>query len=269
MKKIFYSLVLFVFANTAQATGPRVTSALLSTPVNQIFALDFPLVLSADSADGGIAGALITAAFQNEKTESTITPLPLQTMVTYYLNEENALAVVGHDLNLNAAQLKNVIVIPVVILKESYFYSRQKHEKLTWSGKLDDFKNLTLGLHKGDVSEPYQKFGIKTEQERLDVRIKSLIDGKIDLLRESDLTMLMTLDKNFNSQKDTIIRLEPRAGEAVISIAFNKKNPDGATLAKRFQQGLKTLVSTGKYNEIIKTHIGNMPIEQYFLPLKN
>ena len=81
MKKFISSLVLITLVNTAQATGPRVTSTLLSTPVNQIFALDFPLVLNADSVDGGIAGALITAAFQNEKTESTITALPLQTMV--------------------------------------------------------------------------------------------------------------------------------------------------------------------------------------------
>lgn len=268
MKLFFYGIVLFCFATMTHATGPRVTSALLTPAINEIFALDFSDVLCAETDDGGIAAALITAAFQAEQVESTLTVLPLNTMVAYYLNEENALGIAGHDLNLSAAELKNLIVVPVLSLKESYFYYRPKHETLTWTGKLADLKKLTVGVNKGETLAAYQKAGIKVEQYRLDARIKALITGEIDVLRESDLTMKAALTKNFSGQQTDILRLEPNAGDAVISIAFNKKHPQGAALAKQFQNGLAKLIASGKYDAIIKAHIGDLAMESYFAPLK-
>jgi polar amino acid transport system substrate-binding protein len=251
----------------AQATGPRVTSALLTPPVNEIFALDFPAVLSSELADGGIAAALITAAFKAEEVESTLTVLPVKTMLTYYLNEENALGIAGCDLDLSAAELKNLIVVPVLSLKESYFYYRPNHETLTWTGKLAELKNFTVGVHKGEPLTAYQKAGIKIEQDRLDARIKALIAGKIDVLRESDLIMKTALAKNFSDQQSAIIRLEPSTDDAVIAVVFNKKNPKGAALAKQFQRGLAKLIASGQYNDIIKAHIGDLAMESYFVPL--
>jgi ABC-type amino acid transport substrate-binding protein len=268
MKTFFYSLVLFCVATMAHATGPRVTSALLTPAVNEIFALDFSDVLCAEASDGGIAAALITAAFKAEKVESTLTVLPLKTMLTYYLNEENALGIAGHDLDLSAAELKNLIVVPVLNLKESYFYYRPRHETLAWTGKLADLKAFTVGVNKGETLTAYQKAGIHIEQDRLDARIKALIAGKIDLLRESDLTMKAALAKNFSDQQSAIVRLEPSTEDAVISIVFNKKNLKGAVLAKQFQSGLAKLIATGQYNEIIKAHIRDLAIESYFVPLK-
>lgn len=265
--KTFLSIILFCASGMVFATGPRVTSALLTPPVNEIFALDFPLALGSDLAEGGIAAALITEAFKTEQVESTITPLPLQTMVTYYLTQENALGIVGHDLNLSAVDSKNIILVPVLSMKESYFYYRPKHATLTWRGNLDDFKNLVVGTHKDDMALSQQS-NIKVEQDRLDTRIKALISGKIDVVRESDLSMATTLAKSFADQKDNIVRLEPSAGNAVISVAFNKKNPKGTALAKQFQQGLAKLISSGKYTDIIKSYIGNAAVEQYFVPLK-
>lgn len=268
MKAFFYGMVLLCLANTAQATGPRVTSSLLAPPVNEIFALDFPAVLSSDLADGGLAAAIITAAFKAENVESTITPLPLQTMVVYYLTQENALGIAGYGLGLSEADLKNLIVVPVLSLKESYVYYRPKHDKLAWTGKLADLKTLNIGINKGEDITPYQKEKIHVEQDRLDTRIKALMAGKIDVLREADLTLDTVLAKSFNEQKNDFIRLEPSAGNAIISVVFNKKHPQGEALAKQFQQGLTKLLANGQYDEILKAHSGNVATEQYFLPLK-
>lgn len=268
MKAFFYGMVLICLVNVAQATGPRVTSSLLTPPVNELFALDLPAVLSADLADSGIAAAIITAAFKAENVESTITPLPLQTMVVYYLTQENALGIVGHDLGLSAAELKNTIVVPILNLKESYVYYRPKHDKLAWTGKLEDFKTLSIGVNKGEDITPYKKLGIHVEQDRLETRIKALMDGEIDVLREADLTLDAVLAKNFNAQKNDFIRLEPSDGNALVSVLFNKKHSQGAALAKQFQQGLSKLLANGQYDEILKTHSGNVTTEQYFLPLK-
>lgn len=271
MKTFFYglSVALLCLSTSAQATGPRVTSSLFEAPVNEIFALDFPLVLSADAPEGGLAAAIIKAAFKAENVENTITPLPLQTMLSYYLNEENALAVVGEDLNFSASEAKNVILVPVLNLKESYFYYRPKHQTLEWKGNLAAFKGLTLGIHKSDVSNmgAYQKAGIKVEQERLDVRLKALIESKIDVLRDTNVAVDVTLKKDFAAQQQNIIQLEPNAGEALISVAFNKKNPQGAALAKQFQQGLAKLIASGEYKNILKTHLGEQN-EKYVTPLK-
>lgn len=270
MKKLFYGLSVFLFCfSNAQATGPRVTSSLFEPPVNEIFALDFLFVLSSEVTDGGVGTAIIKAAFKAENVENTVTHLPLQTMLSYYLNEENALAIVGHDLNLTAAQAKNIVLIPILNLKESYFYYRPKHETLSWKGDLSAFKDLILGVHKKDSSEntAYQKVNIQIEQGRLDSRINDLISGKIDLIRETDLTMYATLDKQFATQKANIVRLEPSAGAAVISVAFNKKNPKGVEIAKQFQRGLSKIIASGEYNAILKKQLGESNVNDV-LPLK-
>lgn len=271
MKTLFYglSVVLLCFSATTQATGPRVTSSLFEPPVNEIFALDFPLVLSSEETNGGVGTAIIKAAFKAENVENTITPLPLQTMLSYYLNEENALAIVGHDLNLTAAETKNIVLIPILNLKESYFYYRPKHETLIWKGDLSAFKGLTLGVHKKDLSDnaAYQKANIQIQQGRLESRINDLIAGKIDLIRETDLAMDVVLDKQFSKQKNNFVRLEPSAGTAVISVAFNKKNSKGAELAKQFQKGLTKIIDSGEYNAILKKQLGETGANDV-LPLK-
>lgn len=271
MKTLFYglSLALLCFATTTQATGPRVTSSLFEPPVNEIFALDFPFILSSEATDGGVGTAIIKAAFKAESVENTVTPLPLQTMLSYYLNEENALAIVGHDLNLTAAQAKNVVLIPILNLKESYFYYRPKHETLSWKGDLSAFKGLTLGVYNKDSLEnaAYQKVDIQVQQGRLESRINDLIAGKIDLIRETDLAMNAVLDKQFSKQKNDIVRLEPVAGTAVISVAFNKKNSKGAELAKQFQKGLTKIIDSGEYNAILKKQLGELSVNDV-LPLK-
>lgn len=261
--------MLLCLSNTAHATGPRVSAALFTSPVNEIFALDFPAVLNSNLDDGGIAAAIITAAFKAENVESTVTPLPLQTMLSYYLNEENALGIVGHNLNLSAAESKNVILVPVLRLKESYFYFRPKHETLTWTGKLAELKSLKIGLNKGDNLTAYQKAGVHVEQDRLEPHLKSLMDGKIDVLREANWSLTFVLTKNFADKKASVVQLEPSAGEAVISVAFNKKNPKGTALAKQFQQGLAKLVASNHYTEILKKYAGDTAMEQYFNPLSH
>ena len=269
MKTFFYSLsvALICLSTTAQATGPRVTASLFEPPVNEIFTLDFPNVLSAESENTGVATSIIKAAFKAENVENTLTPLPLQTMLSYYLNEENALAIAGHDLNLTAAEAKNVILVPVLRLKESYFYYRPKYETFAWKGDLAVFKGLTLGVHKKDELATYQKANINIVEDRLEARISGLMAGKIDVVREADFTMTQTLKKNFATQQKDIIRLEPNAGEAVISVAFNKKNSKGAALAKQFQQGLAKIVASGEYNEILQKQAGD-DSKNYFVPLK-
>jgi ABC-type amino acid transport substrate-binding protein len=268
MNPFFYSLsvALLCVSTTANATGPRISASLFEPPVNEIFTLDFPLVLNSESADAGVATLIIKAAFKAEKVENTLTPLPLQTMLSYYLNEENALAIAGHDLNLTATETNNVIFVPVLRLKESYFYYRQKHETLAWKGNLSAFNGLTLGIHKNDASA-YQKTKINVVEERLETHVSGLIAGKIDVVRETDFTMAQMLKNNFASQEKEIIRLEPSAGEAVVSVAFNKKNPKGSALAKQFSQGLAKIIASGEYAQILQQQAGDES-KSYFLPLK-
>lgn len=257
MKPFFYSLsvALLCVSTATNATGPRVSASLFEPPVNEIFALDFPVVLSPDAPEGGVAAAIIKAAFEAENVQNTITQLPLQSMISHYLTEENALAVAGHDLNLTNAEAKNVITVPVVSLRESYFYFHPKHEKLSWTGKLSELKGLKIGVHKNDISDLYKKADINIVQERLEVRINALIAGEIDLVREADVAMNETLKTHFSQYQKEFVRLEPKAGDTVVTLAFNKKNPNGVTLAKQFQQGLAKITASGKLNEILKKYI--------------
>lgn len=249
-------LISLMIPLSVMATGPRVTAHLLSQGA-EIYALDFPPFISTEIVGGGFDAEIINAALKAADIDAVITALPLGNMVKYYLTQENAIAVLGHNLSFSAKQKKDLIFIPVSVTSERYFYYRPVQKStLSWNGKLKKLKGYTYGAYKGEDVAAYKDAGINIDIGRHRSLLKKLKSKKIDFIRLPDLTAEWMIDKYFPKEKANFARMETAIGEKPTFIIFNKKHPDGKTMAKKFSAGLSKIINDGSYMAIVEKYLG-------------
>ena len=214
--------------------------------------MDLPPFIDNEQPGGGINAEIVNAAMAAGQVEFVFTALPLQTMLKYYLLEENALGVLGRDLELNAQEQANLIFVPLFIAKEEYWYHQPSQQQpLPWNGKLESLRGRSYGAFKGEDVSAYRAAGINIEYGRGKGLVGKLVSGKLDFIRLPALSIDSLLDRHYPQQRKNVTRLEPEIGEAPLFIAFNKKHSAGETIAAKFRQGLADIIANGRYREIL------------------
>lgn len=243
---------------SAVATGPRVSADLFTPPVNEIFAVDLPPFVGSGLPGGGLAAEIVAAALTAVQVEAVLTPLPLSTMVRYYLTQENALAVLAPDLG--DAERVQGIVIPLFVALESYWYHRSADSRpLDWEGCLASLAGHTYGAHRGEAVDAYRAAGIRVEHAWTRDLLRRLAQGRVDFIRLPDLTARWMIERHFPGRAAEFGRLTPAAGEQSLSVLFNQGHRDGGAMALRFRRGLGTILGNGRYLELLEAHLGRDP----------
>jgi len=268
LNRLTLSMLLICLAMIAHATGPRIKQDLFTANANTIHALDFPPFVSADLADGGMAIELVHAVLQAQKIDAAINTLPVAKMLKYYLFQDKALAAIGNNLGFSAEQQKDLIVIPLLTLKEYlYCYQAKYPQGLPWKGDLKTLTGMTYGAATEAPTARFEQAGIKIERGQILSLLEKLKVGKIDFLANSELAINWYLDRNLATEKAQFIRLEPALGQETLTIVFNKKHPQGETLAQKFKEGLAALKANGQYKALLQKHLGDdQTIERYLQP---
>lgn len=263
-------LVIAIYPVMAVATGPRIKQDLFTPNANAIYALDLPPFVTTELNSGGAAIELVNAVLRTQKIDATISTLPLARMLKYYVLQEKALALIGSHINFSPDEQKNLIFIPLLRLKQHYYVYQPKHpDGLPWHGDLKTLANLTYGANPEENVSNYQKAGLKVETGKLLGLLEKLKSGQLDLLANSALAVDWFLDRNFAADKAKFSKLEPAAGEETLFMIFNKNHPEGAELAKKFQEGLAAVIANGQYKALLEQQFGgNAAVEHYILPLQ-
>ena len=94
----FFILLLLFLSIEVYATGPRITSSFISPDAQEIFALDLAPFISTDVKEGGILSEVVKHIAKEEGINLLITIVPLQSILKYYLTQENALGVMGRQI---------------------------------------------------------------------------------------------------------------------------------------------------------------------------
>jgi polar amino acid transport system substrate-binding protein len=257
--KLLSLLVLFVNVELL-ATGPRINPMLISPDKKEIFALDLPPFISTEVQNGGILNDIVTATFKEAKADAVITTLPLVNMLKYYLNEENALGVMGLHLGLSAKQEVAFIAIPLFVAQQSYIYYKPLHPNgISYKGKVSDFKGFIYGASKGEDVTLYDAAGVNIKKERTLSLFKKLKNGEVDFISVPKLSAEWFIDKHFAKNKNDFVMFE-NSDEAVVSLYFNTENKKANELALKFKKGLQTIVNNGQYKEILEKYIGDKSI---------
>ncbi|ATX79503.1 amino acid ABC transporter substrate-binding protein, PAAT family [Mariprofundus aestuarium] len=247
-----------LFATTASATGPRVTKALFAIDKDQVHALEFPPFLSTEVADGGLFSEIVNSALEQAGVDAVITTHPVQRMVKYYLLQENALAVMGRHLNFSSEARKSLILIPVAVMTENFYYYKPAYPNgLEWSGNLTSLQGKTYGAHKGEDVAAFKAAGIAVKEGRTIALLKMIAKGEADFAAIPALTTSWLLDKYMASEKGDFAAMQRPAGTDVMYVVFNGKHPQGADDAAKFRKALTAMVNDGSYAAIMKKHIGN------------
>lgn len=240
------------------ASGPRVTGAMLSAAHNEVVAVETPPLYSSQHPNGGMAFEIVAAALNSQKETATLTTYPVQKMVNYYLTQEKVLAALGTSWNLSAGEKKNVISIPVSLVREQYFYYKPSHPKgIVWGGNLSNLKGLTYGEHEGVDTQAYKQAGVNVVYGRSRPLFEKLKAGKVDFIEESALGGQEVINTFFASDKSQFATMEPNPAESVCTIQFNLQNPDAQAIAKKFRTGLSAILKNGQYQAIVEKYEGN------------
>ena len=176
-------LLIIVLSTSLMATGPRVTQSLISPDKKEIFAIDLPPFISTEVEAGGALKEIVVAACKEADIDIFVTILPLQSMVKYYLTQENAIGIMGRHMGLSSKEKKSLVEIPLYEAKEKYLYYKPNHKQaLSWDGKLKNFKGLTYGASKGEDFSKYKELGVKVKKARALSLFKKLKSGKVDFI---------------------------------------------------------------------------------------
>jgi len=252
---IWFFLGILLFTPVANATGPRVSPNLFTSNLDQLYALEYPPFITAQSTEQGVLFELINTVLKQQNIAAEINILPSQNMVKYYYNQETALAMIGHDFNLTRRQQKNSRFIPVLSVKEYFFYYQPAYKDgFSWNGKLSAFKAKTYGANKGDDVDAYKKAGIKIKYHRLQALVSKLRLQDVDFIREPELTVNALIDSTFPAEKQLFIKMEPEAGVMDMGVVFNTQHINGVEIAKKFSQGLKIIKANGQYQAVINKY---------------
>ncbi|MBW2607601.1 MAG: transporter substrate-binding domain-containing protein [Deltaproteobacteria bacterium] len=253
------------------ATGPRITPGLLSLEKLEIFAYEYPPLATIAMSGGGLYAEIVLEALNEEKVESIITILPVRSLVKYNLIQDTAIAILGQGWNFSEEQRKQLIVIPFCIITGEYVYYRSAHrQELTWEGKLDNLKGYTYGAQKGEDVTAYEKAGIGVVYGNSVSLFKKLKAREIDFLSTPNICKEWLIKKYFPGESNNFATMKIPAWEAPSAILFNKKHPEGESVAKKFMEGFEKIKQNGKYIEILEKYYGkgNIP-KDYIQRLEN
>ena len=252
----FFILVMLLLNMQLMATGPRITQNLISPDKKEIFALDIPPFISTEVKYDGFVSELVNAAFEQAGIEVVITTLPLQSMVKYYLNQEDAFAILGRHLGVSDKEKKSLIAIPIYMAKESYFYYKplQKNTPV-YKNKLSNLKGLTYGASKGEDIKAYKKAGIKVKKARTLSLFKKLQSGKIDFISVPTLSAEWFINNKFAQHKKEFDSMAESSKSVDILLYFNLNHKAGKKSAEGFKKGLLSIIKNGTYAKILSKYI--------------
>jgi len=252
---LLLSFVSPLLVPVASATGPRVTTALFAPHANEIHTVDFPPYVSIDVLDGGAVSEIIRTALATAGIDAVISIHPLKRMVNYYLLQENALAVLGRHLRFPAVRQKDMILIPVAVLEEHFFYYKPRHpEGLNLDA--DHLKQLVYGSHHDEDVSRFTDAGCAVKYGTPMSLLKQLKGGEVDFIEVPPLTIEWLLDRYMADEKEQFVSLPDVVDNEVLYMIFNRKHAAGEHAAARFKQALAAMVKDGRYGTILDKYLG-------------
>ena len=249
-------LLILILALPLMATGPRITQSLISPNKKEIFALDMPPFISTEVENGGLVTEIVNAAFKKAKIDVVITILPLQSMLKYYLNQEDAFGIMGRHLGINQEESKSLEAIPIYMVKENYFYYKPLQKNaLKYKNNLYNLKGLVYGASKGEGVSAYKKAGIKVKRARALSLFKKLQSGKVDFISMPVQSAEWFINNKFAKDKKEFVHMAAKSKTVDISLYLNLNHKDGKKSAQEFKKALSVIVKSGVYAEILAKHI--------------
>lgn len=142
--------------------------------------------------------------------------------------------------------------LPVVAVKTIFIARKSVHA--TYDGDLNNLKGLRIGVSKGyTYTSEFDSAAYldKIEASGPKALVSMLINHKIDVILISEQVAKNILLEQTNEVRSSIQALGPSLTENKLYVLISKKNPDHLEIISSFNEGLKSLVKSGKMSTLL------------------
>jgi len=214
---------------------------------------EYPPYTSKNEAHGGFLAKVVTEAFKLESIHVEYSYFPWKRSYESVKNGEHHGTFPWNDISGRDEEF-HINKVPLLIDDGVYYHL--KSTPFDWE-TIEDLKNYKLGVTLGYKHENiYRENGINAYPVTTGLlSFKMLLAGRIDVYRTSKDVGYYLINKNFKPEKARLFTHHPKViDRSGYYILFSKNTPDGKTLSKRFDSGLKKLIESGAYDEIASAY---------------
>lgn len=163
---------------------------------------------------------------------------------------------------------KFVAVIPIAIFNSSLFYYTPHFKNEFVFKRIEDLKGHTIGILKGSMDDTalFAEHGIRVEESyKRDSLFKKLKLGRIDLCGVTSLSGIGIVKKLFPDEVENFAQIPLPRSVSAISIMIDVGSKNAEEIAKKYEKGLNTIMSNGKYLDILEKYYGqgNIPMDWF------
>lgn len=260
MKRLFITLtsLILICLSMGQASAQNDTVRLEANESSPYWSRALPL--------DGMAGEIVHAISKEAGLISKIEYKPLKRLI-----EDDA----NNDLGNPAFYMRNQefeAIVPIAIYYTSIFYYRERFKEPLRVRSLADLKGYRVGVLKGTIVNMavFERAGVQFEESYSQESLfKKLKHGRIDLCVVIDLVGQQIIKELFPNELDAFeeLKLSGSAAPIAIMVAQNSSNPP--LLGERYRAGLRSIIESGRYNEILERYYGRGEVPQnWYLQLK-
>ena len=175
-------------------------------------------------------------------------------------------------------------IITIALYHTSFYFYEYNHEKNNLSGahhsheiyKLKSFEDLRgkrVGLIKGALVDrsTFERYGIFFETSYSQASLfKKLKLGRLDYVLAINLVAQDIIKKNFSNEVEDFLSIHVEGFSSPITIMIAEEQKDAYIYAKKFKEGLKTIILNGTYDKIIKKYYRSQEIpDNWFKDLEH
>ncbi len=249
VKKNFVALLAFCFFGiTIVRAADRIVVA----------AFEYPPIYQ-DTADKGLSGDIVVAAFNAVGIDVDLVFLPVNRMVRAVNSGDAVCGIGGAILFADPAVSANVTVAaPVQYVVQTFLYDARKYPQgIAWKN-LADLSGYRIGALGGSGIAKFlgDARGLTLDLNTVhDGSAKQLHAGRVDLWAIVDLTGIMYMRRLFPEEASNYRYTAP-FNRGDVSVVFSRRrDPSGAYLAK-FREGLAVIKRNGAYLRIMEKYYG-------------
>jgi ABC-type amino acid transport substrate-binding protein len=261
-KLLMFLLGLFslLCVESVQATAPRIAAHLFDERKADIVSYEITPLVTATQTDGGLAIAILSAAFNASGEKLIIDILPAKPLAKYALLNNEVVAMIGTNQDLSAKEKTQVLSEVFYLQIGRYFYFKPHHPAgLPWQSKLTDLKGLKYGGLYGSEQTLYQNAGIAMQEGDVRSLFEKLHSQELDFIGVPDLVGEFWLNKAYPQEQQDFASLNVIAWEQPLAIFFAKNNPRSRELHKAFVTGLEKILKNGQYQQLLAKAYGKQP----------
>lgn len=254
--------VCLVCSLNAQATAPRIGPQMFGDERKaDIVAYEITPLVTATQTDGGLAIAILSAAFNAAGQKLVIDILPVKPLAKYALLNNEVVAMLGNGQDLSAKEKNQVIAEAFYLKIGRYFYFKPAHKTgLPGQGKLDDFKGLKYGSLYGAEQTAFKNAGISVQEGDVRSLFEKLHKQELDFIGVPDLVGEFWLNKAYPKQQQDFASINAIAWEQPLYILFAKNNSRTQELHKAFLSGLDKILKNGQYQAALEKVYGKQHV---------